>query len=343
MSIHSFNQKIHKVEEENQQDEILASLETWESIRALDIKIEWLVDRLIPKDSITLLFGKGGIGKTWLSMDMARSIGSGKPFLGLSTVKTPVIFVDFENPLAVLNTRTQKLGEAEEVYFWRANNGLKKAPKLDKDDYKLYKQLPKGAILIFDTLRASQDRDENKSNEMGVVMGRLKELRDMGFTIILLHHTAKNSDKVAKGSTAIVDLADHILGLTAVKKKKDGQEVVVDDDDDGDHIYRFGVREKTRFEPYQIYLTLNPDRGFELAPDPKEDTLKEMYKCLSLHDCINKTEFLKECEEKLGISIKKLRPLFGIGQGRYWAVEKIGSHNTQMVTPISVRQFGNPI
>lgn len=324
---------------EQEKNEILLSLESWESIRALDITIEWIVDRLIPKDSITLLFGKGGIGKTWLSMDMARSIASGTPFLGLGTVKTPVIFVDFENPLAVLNTRTQKLGEAEGVFFWRANNDKIKAPKLDKSDYELYKQLPQGAILIFDTLRASQDRDENKSDEMGLIMGRLKELRDMGFTIILLHHTAKNSDKIAKGSTAIVDLADHILGLTLVRKKRDGQEIIVDDEDsDGDLVYRFGVREKTRFEPYQIYLTLNPDRGFELAPDPQEDTLKEMFECLSEHDFINKTDFLRECKTKIGLGEKKIRRLFDIGQGRYWKVEKVGSHNTQMVTPI---QFGS--
>lgn len=337
----SFNLAEQLIQDENQtkKTEILASLETWDSIRALDITIEWIVDRLIPKDSITLLFGKGGIGKTWLSMDMARSIASGTPFLGLGTVKTPVIFVDFENPLAVLNTRTQKLGEAEGVFFWRANNDKIKAPKLDKSDYELYKQLPQGAILIFDTLRASQDRDENKSDEMGLIMGRLKELRDMGFTIILLHHTAKNSDKIAKGSTAIVDLADHILGLTLVRKKRDGQEIIVDDEDsDGDLVYRFGVREKTRFEPYQIYLTLNPDRGFELAPDPQEDTLKEMFECLSEHDFINKTDFLRECKTKIGLGEKKIRRLFDIGQGRYWKVEKVGSHNTQMVTPI---QFGS--
>jgi hypothetical protein len=319
--------------------DILLSLESWNSIRALDITIEWIVDRLIPKDSITLLFGKGGIGKTWLSMDMARSIASGTPFLGLGTVKTPVIFVDFENPLAVLNIRTQKLGEADGVFFWRANNDRVKAPKLDKKEYELYKQLPEGAILIFDTLRASQDRDENKSDEMGLIMGRLKELRDMGFTIILLHHTAKNSDKAAKGSTAIVDLADHILGLTLVRKKRDGQEIIVDDEDnDGDLVYRFGVREKTRFEPYQIYLTLNPDRGFELAPDPQEDTLKEMFECLSEHSFINKTDFLRDCKTKIGLGEKKIRRLFDIGQGRYWKVEKIGSHNTQMVSPV---QFGS--
>ena len=324
---------------EQEKNEILLSLESWESIRALDITIEWIVDRLIPKDSITLLFGKGGIGKTWLSMDMARSIASGTPFLGLGTVKTPVIFVDFENPLAVLNTRTQKLGEADGVFFWRANNDKIKAPKLDKSDYELYKQLPQGAILIFDTLRASQDKDENKSDEMGLIMGRLKELRDMGFTIILLHHTAKNSDKIAKGSTAIVDLADHILGLTLVRKKRDGQEIIVDDEDsDGDLVYRFGVREKTRFEPYQIYLTLNPDRGFELAPDPQEDTLKEMFDYLCEQGSMNKTKFLDDCKPIIGLGQKKIRKLFDIGQGRYWKIEKTSDHNIQKVNPI---QFGS--
>lgn len=335
------SREINDKNEEREKLTVLSSLESWESIRSKEIKIEWIVDRLIPKESITLLFGKGGIGKTWLTLDMARCIGMGTPYLGLSTVKTNVVFIDFENPLAVLNTRTQKLGETEGVYFWRANNGLIGAPKLDKNDYALYKQLPSGSILIFDTLRASQDRDENKSNEMGLIMGRLKELRDMGFTIILLHHTAKNSEKIAKGSTAIVDLADHILGLTLVRKKRDGQEIVVDDEDNEDDlVYRFGVREKTRFEPYQIYLTLNPDRGFDLAPDPQEDTLRAMFECLGERSAINKTDFLKECKVKTNLSDKKVRRLFEIGQGRYWSVEKRGTNNAQIVSPI---RFGGSV
>ena len=89
------------------QRDILSLLEPWEAIRSMEIKVEWVVDRLIPKESITLLFGKGGIGKTWLAMDIARCIANGTPYLGLRTFKAPVFFIDFENPLTVLNTRTQ--------------------------------------------------------------------------------------------------------------------------------------------------------------------------------------------------------------------------------------------
>jgi hypothetical protein len=218
-----------------------------------------------------------------------------------------------------------------------------KAPKLDSKEWKQYKCLPEGAVLIFDTLRASQSKDENASNEMGLIMNRLKELRDSGFTIILLHHTAKNSDNVAKGSTAIVDLADHILGLTRVKKKKDGQEIVVDEDDE-DAIYRFGVSEKTRYEPHHVYLALNPDKGFELAPDPQEGTLKDMHKVLTEHGTMNMTSFIENCRDNLSVAKKKLRKLIDVGNGRYWDIEnRRDEKNAKFVIPKSDFQFSNPI
>ena len=96
---------------------IISKLESWNVIRNLEIKVEWVMDRLIPKESITVIFGKGGIGKTWLMMDIARSIGSGLDYFGYQTIKTPVIFIDFENPVSMLNERTKKLGEAENVHF----------------------------------------------------------------------------------------------------------------------------------------------------------------------------------------------------------------------------------
>ncbi len=290
------------------------------------------------------MFGKGGVGKTWLMMDIARSIGGGIPFLGYNTIKTDVIYIDFENPESVLNLRAQKLGDAENVWFWRVNNPEIKPPKLDKPDWTDYKSLPKGSVLIFDTLRAAHGKDENASDAMNTIMERVKELRDMGFTIILLHHTPKNSDKIAKGSTAIVDLADHILGLTRVRKTKDGQEVVIDDDESAeDVVYRFGVREKTRFEPYHVYLTLNPDRGFELAPDPQESTLKEMGEMLSEKGPMNKTALVDLAKSQLRVPEKKGRKLVDIGNGRYWRVGEKGQRNSQLVTPIQFGSSAGPI
>jgi len=323
---------------------LIDKLETWNHIRGLEVKIEWIVDRLIPKESITILFGKGGIGKTWLVMDIARCIGSGIDYLGYKAQQAPVIFIDFENPITVLNTRTQRLGEAEGVNFWRMGNEPK-PPMLDSSEWEQYKELPKGAVLVFDTLRASQSGDENDSRAMAKVMNRMKELRDLGFTIILLHHTAKNTDNVSKGSTAIVDLADHILGLTRVRQKEDGQDTVADDGAEGfdtEAVYYFGNYQKTRFEPHSIHLTLNPDRGFELAPDPEEETFKKMHQILQDSGPLLKTAFTIECNG-LGLGVKKLRSLVGRGVGKFWNIESGGTKNAKLVTAIQFGSSATPI
>ena len=321
---------------------ILDQLEPWNKIREMDIKHEWIVDRLIPKEAITVLFGKGGIGKTWLTMDIAKSVGGGIDYLGHRTQQTSIVFVDFENPLSVLNTRTQRLGEAEGVHFWRMGNEFK-PPMLDSPEWEGYKKLPQGAVLIFDTLRASQSGDENDSRAMAKVMNRMKELRDFGFTIILLHHTAKNTDNVSKGSTAIVDLADHILGLTMVRVKENGQDVVDDGIEgfDTESVYYFGNYQKTRFEPHGIHLVLNPERGFDLAPDPEEETLKKMQQILQDSGPLLKTAFTIECNG-LGLGIKKLRNLVGRGVGKFWNIEAGGTKNAQLVTAIEFGTLATP-
>ncbi len=171
-------------------------------------------------------------------------------------------------------------------------------------------------------------------------MNHMRELRDMGFTIILLHHTAKNDPKTSKGSTAIVDLADHNLGLTRVKQKEGGKDTVADDDDEGfdtEAIYFFGNYEKTRFEPHNVHLKLNPDRGFELAPDPEEETLKNMHQFLQDSGPLQKTAF-SLAVKSIGIKEKKARKLIGRGVGRLWKVEPSGQKNAQLVTAI---QFGS--
>jgi len=321
---------------------ILAHTESWNHIRELNIKVEWIVDHLIPKGAIIILFGKGGIGKTWLVMDIARCIGSGIDYLGYATQETLVIFVDFENPLTVLNTRTQRMGEAEGVHFWRVANDLK-PPKLDSDEWEEYKELPDGTVIIFDTLRASHSKDENSSEHMAMVMERVKELRDCGFTVILLHHTPKNSEKISKGSTAIVDLADHILNLSRVRRSNCSDDKLVDDDDDDEEaVYRFGVREKTRFEPHQIYLTLNPDRGFDLAPDPEEETLERIRQLLLDTGPLPKTALAKECKT-LDLGQKKALKLIERGSGRFWRVESAGQKNAQVVTAIQIGSSATPI
>ena len=298
---------------------LIDSLLKWNDIFNLDVHIEYLLERVLPKNSITLIFGRGGIGKTSLCMQIARAIAEGMPWGELQTIKTPVYYIDFENPLPVLKERVGKIGRSENLYIWHISNQIQ-PPKLDSTQWELYKQLPPG-LLIFDTFRASHLSDENDSKPMSLIMGRLKELREMGFTMLLLHHTPKGNDNTFKGSTAIIDLCDHVLGLEEVR---DSAELNIEFDKN--NLYKVGTRIKTRYEPHSIYLTFNPElKGFEIAKDPDFEKLQDIATLLKeSQKTPNQTEFRKMIRDEFDYTDHEARRLIKKGEGVYWEKQHKG-------------------
>ncbi|OGW56000.1 MAG: hypothetical protein A2Y81_08515 [Nitrospirae bacterium RBG_13_43_8] len=310
----------------------------WNDILSLDVKTEYILEKLIPKNSITLLFGRGGIGKTSLCMQIARAIASGIPFDTLQTIQALVYYIDFENPLAVLKERVEKIGQSENLYVWHISNEIQ-PPKLDSNGWDLYKQLPAG-LLIIDTLRASHMSDENDSKPMSLIMGRLKELREIGFTILLLHHTPKSNDAVFKGSTALLDLCDHVLGLEEIKDTE-GENIEFD----CQNLYKVGTRIKTRYEPYSIYLTFKPEiKGFGVAVDPDIEKMEGIQEILNQSaEPLKQKDLREKAVRELDLPDREVRKLLKKGTGLYWNTEK-GDKNATIYIPInSVCQFVNPI
>lgn len=311
---------------------IESRLPTFYEIGKLEIKVEWVVQGVIPKEAIILLTAPGGGLKTMLCLKMGSCVSNGSPFLGQPTTKMPAYFVDYENPLSLLSDRARLLGGSE-MLIWHLSN-LFSPPRLDVDDWILFKALKPG-LLIFDTLRSAQLLDENSSRDMALIMGRLKELREMGFTILLIHHSPKADDRKYKGSSAISDLADHCLVLERVRAV--GSDETADDQDDSDLPLRLGVRGKTRFESTPVFLDFN-DEGFRRANDPNENLLSDMQSILKEYhvengNYPNQTHFLDAGKSSLGLSKKSLRRLLQKGLGKYWELTK-GPKNSSLYQPI---------
>lgn len=310
-------------------------------IRALEIPIEWIVKDILPKGSVTMFYARGGMGKTTLTMQKTDAVSRGVPFLGLETEKTPVIYIDFENSLAVLSDRLKKAGAAD-VLFWTSTDT---PPKLDRADWQKYHDLLKeypGALLVFDTLRSSQGGNENDSQEMGAVMGKLRELRDAGATVLVLHHTAKSSEQRYKGSTAIFDMVDHVLAIYPVKKGTE-QEVEDDDEDGEEKVYRFGTKDKTRYAPFRMFLTFDKEKGiFIPAPDPDEEDMESMHGfIIDMKKRQQKTPNQKDIIERAkaeDIPEKKARRLLKKGEGRYWTLHK-GTRTEKIYEPLSLAEM----
>lgn len=305
-------------------------LKTGLELQQMDTKVEWIIEKLLPKESITLFHGRGGIGKTWLSLKLAEAVSVGQSFMELSTIETRVYYIDFENSLSVLGERIKKLG-IDKVLFWH-NSFEDKPPKIDSPEWEKFKKFPPG-LLIVDTLRAFQLQDENDSRHMAIIMGRLKELRDLGHTILLLHHTPKSNERIYKGSTAILDLSDHVISLHRVNKPES------EDEDDSGQYYRFGTKDKTRYEPFDMFLTFNPDKTFVKAQDPDTEYLEGLRKKMNEfekekdHPPIQ-SEVFKMANEEFDFSQGRTKKLLTKGEDVYWTVERGNARNKKIYHPV---------
>jgi hypothetical protein len=268
------------------------------TLQALELETSWAVQKLVPARSITVLHSPGGLGKTWFSLGLANAVSQGLPFLGLATKQRPVCYLDFENPLPLLIDRARKLN-IREVLFWHLSASVP-PPRLDTAEHRLYRRLPAGSLIVFDTLRAAHDGDENSSQDMALIMGRLKELRELGFDIFLLHHNPKANERLYKGSTAISDLADHVIKL--YRTRKGSLEEIQDEgepDPDATFVLATG---KTRFEPFHLYLTFNPEAGgFSVAEDPNLEALEALAGYIAGPGRgLNQTDVIEWAKDSLG-------------------------------------------
>jgi len=247
-----------------------AFMRTGSQLQALDVHVDWVMEKLIPEGAITLLHGPAGLGKTWLCLAIAKAVSEGMPFLGFQTKKREVVYIDYENPLAIDHDRAAVLNVCS-PYFWHLSDPTR-PPKLDGPHWHLLKALHPGSLIIIDTARGATDGDEIKGQDVALVMNRLKEIRELKHEIILQAHTSKANKKISKGATTWEDLADHVLAFYRVKPGT--LEEIEEEGFDPNALLYLGTGNKTRYAPCRLYVSLGASAGtFTLVDDPNSDAL----------------------------------------------------------------------
>jgi len=189
-----------QVLQENERDIKLYTFENLKNIETTNQK--WVVERLIPERSLVLLAGKRASFKSWVALEMVKSVSTGQSFLGKFPVrKVGVWYMDEENGIEMLKERLEKLvnddEKLENVYF-SSFEGI----KLDKLNWfeKLKEKLkehPEIKLLIIDSFRRISEIDENDAGAISdFLTSRLRPLcLEYGLTIILIHHLRKSLGK----------------------------------------------------------------------------------------------------------------------------------------------------
>ena len=176
-------------------DEIMPDVRPmrYSELAKLDIPAPtWIVDKLIPAGSITIISAAPAQYKTWLTFDIAIQVAFGKPlFSQFETKQKNVLIVDEESGLGLVRERLQKLGIADDAPIFITSYDNFKIDETNANSLIAYCNTNAVGLVVFDSLTRIHNGDENLAKDMSVVMGDLKRLAQKGIAVLLIHHNRK--------------------------------------------------------------------------------------------------------------------------------------------------------
>lgn len=275
--------------------------------------IVYLVKPLIPESGISLMYAERGAGKTFVSLSIACAAASGFDFLNFH-VQNPckVLYVDGEMDSREIKDRLQKLerGFAMENKIINRDNlrlflcgmqGDTEMPNLATTEGQaaFEREIGDAQIIIIDNISClyKGGGKENESDTWTQYNSWSVSQRNKGRSVLWVHHTGKDKNRGARGSSAIESVLNYSLALTVPDEHKA---------DNGLEIYAEYTKNRgladASVKKFGAKLISAPDDSYVqwvVAPT-KKDRDKKMIKELK-----DKGKTYKEIEKETGISKSK--------------------------------------
>ncbi len=203
---------------------------------------EPLIDGLLDEGAMSVAYGPSNVGKTFVVLDMALAVATGRPWNGMATTRSLVVYVAAEGGfgvnqrlLALLRKYEREAGEGAPKPLFALVKYPVDLQTNDADADELCRLVEdeerargvKCAWVIVDTLaRAMAGGDENSSVDMGRIVKTSDRIRDRtGAHFTFVHHTGKDVAKGARGHSCLRAATDTELevcdGKLSVEKQRD--------------------------------------------------------------------------------------------------------------------------
>lgn len=185
----------------------------------------FLIDGVIPARSVNMLFGEFNLGKTFLALDWAASIATGKPWVGRETVQGDVLYVASEGDPGNLGLRTEAwrathLDEPLRILFYTDTVDL-----LASVDELLSTAVAHGVrprMVIIDTLAMAMVEGENDNDKMNALIRALRKHQEyadpetgdiLDIAWVLVHHVGWTDKNRPRGGSGMPGGLDYVVGL----------------------------------------------------------------------------------------------------------------------------------
>ena len=181
----------------------------------------WLINGLIRKNSVSVMFGESGSRKTWVAIAMGLSVSTGKPFLGKYSVKKGKVYYvisegadDFEFRCEGWCRQYGVHPTADEFVYLPAAYDFNDDKSVAQVFDDLGERIQSADLIIIDTLSKNFSGDSDKNADMSKFVNRMEELRrHTGAHVQALHHTGWNNTHRERGGRALRDNVDTSIGV----------------------------------------------------------------------------------------------------------------------------------
>ena len=198
-----------------------------------------LITGLLSVRSKMMIAGPSKARKSWTLLDLALSIASGAPWLGLPCAKGKVIFIDGELHKEQILDRLMTVSESrllmedtwsDNLMIWPMRGQMREVTELMQALMDTLLEERPLAIILDPIYKLLGDRDENAAGEINSLLNELEQVaRNVGCCILYSHHFAKgdSSEKSpidrASGSGVWARDPDAMVFFTPPPRPKKGE------------------------------------------------------------------------------------------------------------------------
>ena len=202
----------------------------------------WLIDDIIPQNSMVILYGQSASGKTFIGLDMCLHLVHSDKWKGKNiNIKGIVVYCIGEGIKGVCNRiknwhdYQNKKGNSPFILIPIETISFVEKETIDKmirtlDNIVKKYNLPISMIVVDTLSKASVGYDENSSKDMGEFLYQFDILKKYYDTSILFIHHSGKSYRGIRGSSYLTGTVDTIISIVNnnniitcnIEKQKDG-------------------------------------------------------------------------------------------------------------------------
>lgn len=166
---------------------------------------EAILEGFLMEKSINILYGKAGLGKTWLLFSLSKLLAS----KGLE-----VVYLDSDNSIDTVKDRRydKVLQEYSRVLNYINGDMLDDVSEFDE----IFKSIEANAVLgyenavfILDSLQFFLGNDMYSESKINAITRFCKVIRRAGGTVLIINHTTKDG-KAMKGGGSLINALDEV-------------------------------------------------------------------------------------------------------------------------------------